>query len=125
MTPAGSELRAHTKLVTPVDHGPARVPVNRCGSRSRRRVTEYLLLVHQFGVQQVGGIQRQLDVRADGVADGAVQEPRCLLENRQSDTAIGGGRGGTRAPVKGEPQSDWPLFIEPPQVVGISRDSRQ
>src|SRR5882724_263788 len=62
-TPRGmSELDADAELVAPIDQRPTRIPIHGLGSRGRRRITKYLLLVRGLGVQQVGPIERQLDM---------------------------------------------------------------
>src|SRR5712691_1396449 len=83
-----SEFGADTKLVAPVHPRPPRIPVNRSGARSCRGVAEYLLLIRDPGIQQVGYIERQLQVGAHRVAYRAVEESGGLLEYGQADAAI-------------------------------------
>src|SRR5882757_5398643 len=59
-----SELEADAELVTPINPRPPRILENRSGSRGCRRVAKYLLLVHGLGIQQVGRIERQLQMGA-------------------------------------------------------------
>src|ERR1700722_5752429 len=97
-----SVLDANAQLVAPIDQRPTRIHIHGLGSRRCRRITEYLLLIHRLGVQQVGRIERQLDVGAYRVAYRAVEEPRSLLEYRQTDAAIQIGSQVHGAPVVSE-----------------------
>src|SRR3984893_540285 len=118
-SPAGtSELDAETGLVTPIRPRPTRILENRSGSRSCFGITKYLLLVHGPGIQQVGHIDRQLDMGAYRVADRTVEEPRSLLEHRQTDAAIQIGREVTGAPVVSEAESDRSLLKGPAKIGG-------
>src|ERR1700723_771935 len=83
-----SELDADTELVAPINPRPTRIHVNRFGPRSCCGITKYLLLVLCPGIQQIGHIERQLDMGVDRVSDRPVEEPRSLLEHRQTDAAI-------------------------------------
>src|ERR1700737_3213805 len=94
-----SEFGAHTKLVAPVDPGPTRILEHRSGSRCDRRIAEYLLLVRDPGIKQVGHIERQLQVRPHRVAYRPVEESRGLLVYRQADAAVQILCEVTRAPV--------------------------
>src|SRR5258708_21859475 len=107
-----SELDADTHLVAPINPRPARIPENRFGSWGCCGIAKYLLLVHGPGIQQVGRIERQLDMGADRVANRTVEEPRILLEHRQTDAAIQIGRFVTGAPIVSEPEPDRSLLIE-------------
>src|SRR5882757_6882781 len=107
-----SELDADTELVAPIDQRPTRVHIHGLGSWGCRRITKYLLLVHGLGVQQVGRIERQLDMGAYRVAYRAIEEPRSLLKYRQSDAAIQIGREVHGAPVVGEANSNRSFLVE-------------
>src|ERR1700741_3539564 len=77
-----SQLGADTELVAPIHPRPTRIHVNRPGSRGRRGITEYLLLVLRLGIQQIRHIERQLDMGADRVSDRTVEKARRLLVHR-------------------------------------------
>src|SRR6202051_5064241 len=114
-----SELDADTHLVAAINPGPTRIHENRFGPRGCRGITKYLLLVLCPGVQQIGRIERQLDMGVDRVADRTVEEPRRLLEHRQTDAAIQILREVHGAPVVSEAESDWPLLIQSNEIEGI------
>src|ERR1700736_4747756 len=114
-----SELDADTELVAPINPRPARIPENRCGSWGCFGITKYLLLVRGPGIQQVGRIERQLDMGADRVANRTVEEPRILLEHRQTDAAIEIGRFVAGAPVVSEAESDRSLLIQSNEIEGV------
>src|SRR6266404_9174179 len=114
-----SELEADTELVAPINPRPARIPENRLGSWGCCGIAKYLLLVHGPGIQQVGRVERQLDMGADRVANRTVEEPRILLEHRQTDAAIQVGRFVTGAPVVSKADSDRSLLIESDEIEGM------
>src|ERR1700675_4545854 len=120
-----SELDADAELVASIDQRPTRIHIHGLGSRGRRRITKYLLLVHGLGVEYVGRIERQLDMGAYRVAYRAVEEPRGLLEYRQTDAAIQIGRKVHGAPVVSEAYSDRSLLIETDEIEGMIGNSLQ
>ena len=52
-----SELDADAELVAPIDQRPTRIHIHGLGSRGCRRITEYFLLVHGLGVEQVRRVE--------------------------------------------------------------------
>src|ERR1700680_337757 len=114
-----SELDADTELVAPINPRPARIFENRFGSWGCCGITKYLLLVLEPGIQQVGRIERQLDMGADRVADRTVEETRSFLEHRQTYAAIQIGREVIGAPVISQAESDRSLLIESNEIEGI------
>src|SRR3984957_13890506 len=120
-----SELDADAQLVASIEQRPTRIHIHRLGAGGCRRVTKYLLLVDGLGVQQVGRIERQLDMGAYGVPYRAVEEPRRFLEYRQTDAAIQIGGKVRGAPVVSEAHSDRSLLIETDEIEGMIGNSFQ